>query len=110
MKVHLIRKETIESFVQEHAYGKSSFIFWLLTLKRADWNEPSDILKTFSSADILGNHSNRVVFNIGGNNYRLICHYVFGEKQAHLFVCWIGTHAEYSKLCKDNKQYTISNY
>lgn len=74
---------------------------WLWVIKRVDWNSPEDILSTFNSADLLGNGTNRVVFNIGGNNYRMICHYVFGEKQAHLFVCWIGTHAEYDKLCRE---------
>jgi mRNA interferase HigB len=34
----------------------------------ADWNEPGDISETFRSADLLGNGSNRVVFDIAGNN------------------------------------------
>ncbi|MES2328836.1 MAG: hypothetical protein V4539_04485 [Bacteroidota bacterium] len=40
----------------------------------------------------------------------MICHYVFGDKEMHLFVCWIGTHAEYTKLCADKKQYIVSDY
>jgi mRNA interferase HigB len=51
-----------------------------------------------------------VVFDIGGNNYRMICKYVFGEREIHLFVCWIGTHADYDALCKKNEQYTISKF
>jgi len=108
MKVHLIKKQTIEAYTGENARSRTSFRFWLLTLGGADWNEPKDIFDTFGSADLLGNGCDRAVFNIGGNNYRMICHYVFGEKQAHLFVCWIGTHAEYTKLCKESKQFTIS--
>ncbi|MDR3712247.1 MAG: type II toxin-antitoxin system HigB family toxin [Puia sp.] len=77
----------------------------LSVLKHADWNYPEDILKTFGAPDLPGNSHERVVFNIGGNNYRMICHYVFGEKQVHLFVCWIGSHAEYTKLSKQKKQY-----
>lgn len=65
---------------------------------------------SFATADNIGNGTNRIVFNIGGNNYRLICKYVFGDKQVHLFVCWIGTHAAYTELCKQNKQYFILNY
>ena len=60
--------------------------------------------------DILGSGSNRVVFNIGGNNYRMICRYQFGISKVHLFVKWIGTHAEYTKLCNDGKQYDINGY
>lgn len=110
MKVHLIKKQTIENFDQKNARSRSSFRLWLSVLKRADWNNTNDIQETFGSADLLGKGSDRVVFDIGGNNYRMICHYVFGEKEMHLFVCWIGTHAEYTKLCDDKKQYIISDY
>ncbi len=68
------------------------------------------MLATFRKTDILGNGSNRVVFDVGGNKYRMICKYFFGEKQVHLFVCWIGTHKDYDELCDFNEQYTISNY
>ena len=71
---------------------------------------PLDILETFGAGDLLGRGSNRVVFDIGGNNYRMICKYAFGERQVHLFICWIGTHAEYDKLCAGREQYTITNY
>jgi mRNA interferase HigB len=110
MKVHLVKKQTIEDYVRENVQSRASFRLWLLALNGADWNEPEDILKTFRSTDLLGNGCDRVVFDIAGNNYRMICHYAFGEKQAHLFICWIGTQAEYSKLCKEKKQYTISLY
>src|ERR1700744_1201401 len=110
MRVHLIRRQTVENFVLENARSRSSFRMWLLTLRCADWSRPEDILNTFGSEDLLGGRCCRVVFDIGGNNYRLICHYVFGEKQVHLFVCWIGVHSEYSRLCKENKQFTISVY
>lgn len=110
MKVHLIRKETIEVWCVKHARSKTSFGDWLAKLKYADWEEPSDIKSTFNAADLLGNRSNRVIFDIGGNNYRMICKYAFGEKQVHLFVCWIGTHAEYKKLCDASGQYTVNNY
>jgi len=110
MRVHLIRKETIESYVAAHARSKPSFANWLAAIRYADWNEPLDIKKTFGAADILGSGVNRVVFDIGGNNYRMICKYVFGEKQVHLFICWIGTHAEYDELCNSNKQYIITDY
>ena len=110
MKVHLIRKETIESYASGNARARTSFEEWLAKLKHADWEKPTDIQLTFGSADMLGKGSNRVVFDIGGNNFRLICKYAFGEKQVHLFVCWIGTHAEYDKLCKNNEQYSKRNY
>lgn len=110
MKVRLIRKETIESFVFENARSKNSFSAWLTAVKYADWNTPADMHETFGSADLLGNGCSRVVFDIGGNNYRMICKYAFGDKQVHLFICWIGTHAEYDELCHRKEQYTITLY
>ena len=79
-------------------------------MKQADWEVPGDIISTFSSADLLGNSSRRVVFNIAGNHYRLICKYNFGSNMIHLYVKWIGTHAEYNSLCKKNEQYYINIY
>jgi mRNA interferase HigB len=110
MKVHLVKKSTIEEYTRENARSRPSFRLWLLTLAGADWDIPEDMLTTFGSTDLLGNGCERAVFDIGGNNYRMICHYVFGDKQVHLFICWIGTHAEYTKLCKEKKQYSISIY
>jgi mRNA interferase HigB len=110
MRVHLIKKQTIEDYVVGHAASKSSFEYWVTLVKHADWGTPEDIQQTFRSADILGNRSNRVVFDIGGNNYRMICKYHFGSTKVHLFVCWIGTHTEYDKLCDQGEQYTNNAY
>lgn len=110
MKVHLIKKQTIEDYIKENARSRASFEIWFSILKRADWNAPNEIVLTFSSADIIGRGSERVVFNIGGNNYRLICKYHFGDLKVHLFVKWIGTHEEYTKLCSEGKQYDIGSY
>ncbi|SKA18293.1 mRNA-degrading endonuclease (mRNA interferase) HigB, toxic component of the HigAB toxin-antitoxin module [Sediminibacterium ginsengisoli] len=110
MKVHLIRKETIEIFARQNAQSRIAFDAWLAVLKYADWELPGDMQLTFPGADLLGRGSCRAVFNVAGNKYRLICKYVFGEKQVHLFVCWIGTHADYDKLCHAGAQYQVSNY
>lgn len=110
MRVHLIKKQSIESYVVGNVQSKASFTIWLSIIKRIGWNEPNDIKATFNSADILGKSSERVVFNIGGNKYRMICSYFFGKNRVHLFVKWIGTHAAYTKLCNEGKQYTTNVY
>jgi mRNA interferase HigB len=110
MKVHLIKRQSIENYVQKNARSRTSFEIWLSILKRVDWNEPNEIISTFNNADILGKGSDRVAFNIGGNNYRMICKYHFGNTRVHLFIKWIGTHAEYTKLCNEGKQYEIDVY
>jgi mRNA interferase HigB len=110
MKVHLIRKETLEEFATRHPASRPAIKDWLSKLKYADWDEPQEIKKTFGTAEILGNNTSRVVFNLGGNNLRMICKYGFGRKEVHLFILWIDTHAEYTKLCNKNEQYTVTIY
>jgi mRNA interferase HigB len=110
MKVHLIKKKSIEDFVTGNAKSRLPCDDWLNKLKYADWAQPEHIKATFGSADLLGNGTSRVVFNIGGNNYRLIAKYIFGQKHVHLFVCWIGTHSDYTALCKNNGQYTVNQF
>lgn len=110
LKIHLIKKRTIYEYIDRKPEAASGFRNWLRILNTSIWHEPADILKSFVYADILGKGTNRVIFNIGGNKFRCICTYSFGDKFVHLFINWVGTHAEYDKLCKQNLQYTISKF
>jgi len=49
---------------------KSALDAWFHELPRADWKSPADVLKAYSNASIVG--PDRVVFNIQGNDYRLV--------------------------------------
>lgn len=110
MKVHLIRRQTVELYFASHAAGRASFETWYSILRVADWKDPLDIVQTFRTADILGRGSKRVVFNLAGNKFRVICSYHFGVNCVHLFVKWIGTHAEYNKLCREGRQFYANDY
>jgi mRNA interferase HigB len=63
-------------------------------VKAADWSKPTDIKETFRSADILANE--RVVFNIGGNKYRLVVAVHYRGKR--VYIRFVGTHAEYDRI------------
>ena len=67
---------------------------WVSVVKAADWSKPTDIKDMFRSADILAN--DRVVFNIGGNKYRLVVavHY----RGQRVYIRFVGTHAEYDRI------------
>lgn len=86
-------RDKLEKFMRKHARARSSLSSWLAVAQDADWKNPQDIKERFSSADILT--GNRVVFNIGGNNYRLVVLVRYIEGQ--LLIIRIGTHAEYDK-------------
>ncbi len=75
MKVNLIKKLTIDDYAVQNAKSRISFRLWLNLLKQTNWEVPGDITETFGTADLLGKGSNRVVFNIAGNHYRMICKY-----------------------------------
>lgn len=98
MKVHLIREESIWEFVSGNASSKVVFDKFLIKLQIADWNIPADIKNTFSYSDVIC-EGERVVFNIGGNGFRMICGIKFRTKVVILYVKFIGTHADYTKLC-----------
>jgi mRNA interferase HigB len=111
MKVRLLRRDTVKNFAENHANGTSHFNKWLTVMEYADWQEPQDIMATYKG-NLLGNNSNRVVFDLGGNGrnaFRLIGEYMFGLKYVHLYVCWIGTHEEYNAL-SDKQKRTLANY
>ena len=67
---------------------------WFDEVKKADWSQPADIKAQYRSASILRNR--RVVFNIKGNDYRLVVSVAY-RFQA-VYVKFIGTHAEYDAI------------
>lgn len=71
MRAHLIKRQTVEDHAAGHARSRSAFALWLTALRYADWHTPADVQRTFGAADLLGNGSNCVVFDIGGSNLSL---------------------------------------
>ena len=67
---------------------------WFKEAERDSWTTPADIKARFASASVL--KSGRVVFNVGGNKYRLVVrvNYAVGV----VFVRFVGTHAEYDRI------------
>ena len=67
---------------------------WVHIVEAADWSKPTDVKHMFNSADILPN--DRVVFDIGGNKYRLVAAVHYRGKR--IYVRFIGTHKDYDKI------------
>ena len=65
----------------------------------AQWENFSQVKQMFNSADWVGN--NRIVFNIKGNDYRLVAMVIFRIKM--VYIRFIGTHKDYDQVCKSNK-------
>jgi mRNA interferase HigB len=76
-----------------HRDAESPLKAWHFEAEHADWTKPQDIKDRYRSADFVGS---RVVFDIGGNKYRLIVHVSYA---AHIvFVRWVGTHRDYDGI------------
>ena len=71
---------------------KSALQVWFDTAVEAEWRNLEDVRKTFPSADMVGDLA---IFNIRGNNYRLIARMVFQYKR--IYIKEFLTHAEYDK-------------
>jgi len=99
MKVNLVKWINILAIAEEDKEMQNAFLKFYEKLKVVDWNTPNDIINTFNTADIIKCYpSNRVVFNVGGNKYRLICGYWFGSSYINLFVKFVGTHSQYNEV------------
>ncbi|VGO20945.1 type II toxin-antitoxin system HigB family toxin [Pontiella sulfatireligans] len=91
--MHVVKRKTLVEFWRKHANSEAPLVGWYREAKSARWKSPQDIKDHYRSADFLP--GNRVVFNIGGNKYRLVVKiaYVPGT----VYIRFIGTHAEYDK-------------
>jgi mRNA interferase HigB len=74
--------------------AKQPLLLWFREVKRATWQTPADIKQSFGTADVVG--EGRVVFNIGGNKFRLVAWVSYAHQL--VLVKWVGTHAEYDRI------------
>ena len=96
--MRIVTYKRIKEFIEIHADSENPLNFWYHTVTAKDWNDLSDIRQTFNSVDYVGNH--RYVFNIKGNDYRMVAIISFNAKK--VYIRFIGTHSEYDKI-KDIK-------
>lgn len=103
MRINVIKWVNVLSIAQDNKIMLNAFLKFYARLKETEWKNPNDILRSFNDADLVKcENGNRIVFNIGGNKYRLVCGYHFGRKFTFLFVKFVGTHSQYDKIetCK----------
>ncbi len=92
LTMQVIALRTLREFWAHHPHSEGPIRSWFAIAAKANWASPAEIKRQFgSTVDFVGD--NRVIFDLGGNKYRLIVHvsYVFGR----VLVKFIGTHSEY---------------
>ena len=99
-KVRIIARSTLNGFVNKRvdsrlrASVKKHLDAWYAEIERGAWKDPTELKVLFRSASIVS--SERVVFNIKGNDYRLVV--AINYHYQILLIIWLGTHKEYDKI------------
>lgn len=92
--MRITAEKTIFDYAKSHADSLEPFTEWVRTTRKAQWNNFAELKETFNSVDNIGNR--RYVFNIKGNDYRIIAIVLYKAKR--VFIRFVGTHAEYDKI------------
>lgn len=91
--MRIFTEQALREYAEEHPDSKVALQEWVTIVKKSEWACFADIKKTFNSADSVGNQ--HYVFNVKGNNYRLVVVVKFTVK--FVYIRFIGTHKEYDK-------------
>ena len=92
--MRIIAKKILRDFWETHPDCEQQLKSWFQEVSKSTWNTPNELKKDYPSASILSD--NRVVFNIKGNNYRLIVKVNYDYQM--MWIRFIGTHQEYDKI------------
>ena len=92
--MRIIAIKILRDFWEKHRNSEQSLRAWYYEVKREKWRSSRDIKENYKSASILSNC--RVVFNIKGNQYRLIVSINYDLQI--VFIRFIGKHEEYNKI------------
>lgn len=96
--MRIISITTLSQFMKKHSDCMNQIHDWIHIVEKSNWNNPNEVKDTFPYVSLLAN--NRIVFNIKGNDYRLVVFFKFTLKT--VFILWIGTHSEYDKIDANN--------
>jgi mRNA interferase HigB len=92
--MRIVAKKTLLDFIEKHALSGQALLAWHAEAANAIWKTPQDIKAHYASASFVG--KNRVVFNIKGNDFRLIV--AIAYRIGVVYIKFVGTHAEYDKV------------
>jgi len=98
--MRVIARRTLREFVEskarhkDHRALKAAIDAWFDEVRKADWRSAADVKRRYATASVVT--ADRIVFNIKGNDYRLVVAVDF-EKRI-VWIKWIGTHAQYDRI------------
>ncbi|UTD26065.1 type II toxin-antitoxin system HigB family toxin [Bradyrhizobium sp. WD16] len=98
--MRIIARRTLREYIEarrEHkdrAALKAALDAWFDEVKKARWSSAADVRRSYATASIIS--ADRIVFNIKGNDYRLVVAVDF--EKSIVWIKWIGTHRDYDKI------------
>ncbi len=98
--MRVIARSTLRAFVErrrgyrDQAALKASLDAWFDEVRKARWSSTAAVKRHYATASIVA--ADRIVFNIKGNDYRLIVAVDF--EKAIVWIKWIGTHRDYDRV------------
>jgi mRNA interferase HigB len=92
--MHIVSRKALREFWEKRPDAKHALQAWYTDVKHANWKNPADIKANHQTASFLAN--NRVVFNIKGNQYRIVI--VVQYKFGNVYIRFVGTHRDYDRI------------
>lgn len=92
--MNIIVKRAVLYYIAKYPKARVALLTWYHEFLKFDFTNFNDIKQVYGHASIIAN--NRMVFNIKGNDFRLVVSVNFKQKAA--YIIWFGTHAEYDKV------------
>ena len=90
----ILVKKTILYYTDKYPIAKTQLLIWYNEFTKFDFHNFNELKRVYGNASIVNNE--RVVFNIKGNDFRLVVSINF--PQTACYVIWFGTHKEYDKI------------
>jgi mRNA interferase HigB len=91
--MRIVAKRTLREFWERYPDAEDPLLAWYREVEKEDWSKSSDVKDKFRSASFVGD---RVVFNIKGNDYRLVVKINYPYRV--VYVRFVGTHEEYDEI------------
>lgn len=92
--MRVIAIKTLREFWEDHPDARQPLQAWYEDIRHAAWSSPADIKAVYRNASIVAN--NRVVFNIKGNDYRLVV--AINYRFSIVYIRFVGTHGDYDRI------------
>jgi mRNA interferase HigB len=92
--VNIIAKKAVLYYIYKYPKARTPLLIWYNEFLKQEFYSFNELKAVYGNASIVAN--NRIIFNIKGNDYRLLVSVNF--KQLAAYIIWFGTHREYDKI------------